>query len=147
MEDMMYNEFENCVNMYVNEMIKEHLSASGSLPQTIFDYDECMNEVIERGIMGSNGIASVSLTKFYALDIHILDHVHERVYDEVIEVVNEYMSMQDPAVDIDPVNLDAVCETYLRAYVFNNRNLIMEYFMIVCNVLRYLPPSAPLPPQ
>jgi hypothetical protein len=96
---------------------------------------------------GSNGIATVTLTQFYELDTHILECVSDNVYEEVNEIVDQYMSLQDPATTIDPLNLNEVCEMYLRAYVFNNRDVIMEYFMIVCNLLRYSPPSAPLPQQ
>jgi hypothetical protein len=51
MDTMTYAEFKVAVDTYVYDMIAEHLSAYGTLPQTVVDYDECMNEVMECGIM------------------------------------------------------------------------------------------------
>lgn len=136
-----YSEFETSVEMYVYDMITQHLSSAGALPGSFAEYDEAMAEVMERGLMGSDGIATVTLTQFVGTTRNVLEYVSDNVYDDVCEVVEVYLRNEDPTTHIDPFNLHDVCKMYLRAYMFNNKNEIMSYFMTICNLMIYLPPA------
>jgi hypothetical protein len=136
-----YAELETSVEIYVYDMIAGHLSSRGFLPGNISEYNEFIEDVMERGLMGSDGIATVTLTQFLGMNRHILECVSNNVYDDVFEVVELYRRVEEPTTYIDPLNLNEVCKMYLRAYLFNNSRQIREYFRTMCNLMIYLPPS------
>jgi hypothetical protein len=117
---MSLNDFLECVNIYVSEMITDYMiNEMDTPPQTTEDYMDCLEYILSRGIMGNTGIGRVTIHQFYDLENgNILERVSPNVFDDILESVNNSILFTRYPVPIDPTNLTQICELYINSDLY-----------------------------
>ena len=125
MNNLTLTDLSEYVKIYVSDMLTEYLiNETESIPQTLEDYVDCLNLILERGIMGPTGIGSVSIHQFYYLeDGNLLERISTNAMDDILEIINNNRTPSQPI--IDPTNLTQICELYINLDLYNTIRLVI----------------------
>jgi hypothetical protein len=126
MNNLTLTDLSEYVKIYVCDMLTEYLiNETESIPQTLEDYVDCLNLILERGIMGPTGIGSVSINQFYYLeDGNILERISTNAMDDILESI--YNNRTSSQHIIDPTNLTQICELYINLDLYNTIRLVID---------------------
>ena len=139
MENIVFTDLINYVDIYVNEMILIDVLKSDSIPQTEEDFIDYMEMAVSSGVVGPTGVGSMSINEFYALENNILERVTWNALDDIMD----YIRMPSNSVyrrrlsrNRYPDNLPHICDIFVNAYVEQNIISITQYIYAGCLAVR-----------
>ena len=122
-------------DMYISQMIVEHVGSTDTIPQTEDDLESCMAYIQARGITGDLGIATVTISQYFYLNENILVNATQNALDDILELIHSHYTVDD---SFNPNDINQVCPVYINAYLNAYIDNIKEYVRSTSNYIREL---------